>query len=70
MPKTNTVSNEGRTFVCKRCGEKVTESLRVWKKKPQKEKRVCECCRKRQAIARQTAAERSHYAGYGNYKIY
>lgn len=54
-----------RTFVCKRCGNQVTEPYNVWKKKPQKEKRVCEACRKRRELARQTAAERAKYAGYG-----
>lgn len=59
-----------RTFVCKRCGQKVTELRSVWKKKPQEDKRVCEACRKRREIARQTAAEKAQHAGYGNFKLW
>lgn len=60
------MSNETmRTFVCKRCGNQVTEPHNVWKKKPQQDKRVCEECRRKQALAKQTAEERAQHAGYG-----
>lgn len=57
-------SETSRTFVCKRCGNQVTEPRSVWKKKSQKDKRICEPCRKKRELSIQTAREKAQYAGY------
>lgn len=59
-----TAESNNRTFVCKRCGQKISERRSEWQKKPQKHKRVCNACLRATELARQTARERAECAGY------
>ena len=49
-----------REYVCRYCGQEISESYASWKKKSQKDKRHCPDCLKKRAIAKQTKAEMAH----------
>lgn len=60
--------NGMREFKCRLCGAEVSMNLYKWRKKPQKEKNVCDNCIKNREIKRQTAIERARYEGYEGYR--
>lgn len=53
-----TTQETTRTFVCRLCGVENVEPLEVWKRKPQKQKNICELCIDHRKIAAETRRER------------
>lgn len=53
-----------RHFTCKRCGERIIEPLKSWRKKPQKDKNICQDCLRGREVARQTAREKAYLYGH------
>ena len=64
-PKTE---NGIRTYICKRCGRETTENVYKWRKKAQKDKRICPHCLNSRAAAIAARQEMRHNMPYGLYR--
>ena len=53
-----------RSFTCKRCGERATENIYRWRKKPQHLKNVCTKCLEKADLQHRSARERAKDIGY------
>lgn len=53
-----------RYFDCKMCGTRISEPIESWRKKPQKEKNVCQRCIEKRADTAKTARESAYIYGH------
>lgn len=68
MTDMNRKTREGvRCFTCKLCGLRNAEPVNSWRKKPQKDKNVCQLCIGKRAAAVRDARERAYLYGHRVY---
>lgn len=53
-----------RYFICKSCGLKNAEPIRMWREKKQSDKNICLLCLEKRRVRAQTARERAEDFGY------
>ena len=68
--KTAKTENDMRIFVCRQCGQTVSEPLITWRKKKQECKRYCNKCLESNRIHNQTIREMRADMPYSTFGLY